>query len=944
MSKGLADSVFQADSTAANSSEKQMPNIENAEESAEPSAEPSAGSNTPALPKKPFLLSIDRASLLPAQEVAARLETDVALGLSSDEAASRLERFGTNELGKRVQVNPIRLFFNQFISTVVALLLVAAGVSEFAGEHMQAAGIAIAVLINAIVGFITEYKAAVSLAALEKLSGPVARVRRSGQDFEIPAAEIVPGDVLIMEEGSRVPADVRLVTSSSLGLDESMLSGESIPVYKSSELGDSTEQVTVAYQGTLILKGRAKGVVVSTGSNTKLGQLGHSLTEIRAKSTPLQDDLEKLGRQLSLFTVVICAVLFGLGLLHGEKLWEMVQVSIALAVAAIPEGLPVVATLALASGTNRMVKLGALIRKLSAVETLGCTEIICTDKTGTLTQNQMTVTDIVLDGREISVSGLGYTPEGDFHENNCVVLEEERSFLKPLLTAAVLCNDAKLEMHEDSKWHIHGDPTEGALLTVGLKAGIEQKSQRDELPRQHEFPFELSRKRMTTIHQSQGGDFLAYTKGAPETVLSLCKNYLSADGVAQLDESRRDWFLKKNLELASKGLRVLGLAARDLAGKKVSAHSDAETDMTFLGLIGMADRPKEGVLEAIEECKRAGIKVIMATGDQPATAVSIARDLNIVPAGSGEAAHKVVVGSELEQFNASEIGARLADCSVLARVQPEAKLSIVRALQSAGKVVAMTGDGINDAPALQQSDIGVAMGKSGTSLAREASDMVITDDNFSTIVHAIEQGRVIYANISCAVAYLLTASLASVLTVAAAVVFDTGLPLSPLQLLWLNLIMHIFPGLGLVLQRGRPGIMREAPRGRNQSLLGKREYTHIVLRSLVVSLLTIFAAQNVQGQSLEYVRTVVLATISISLLLQAWSWLAFKRNADDWSYLSSYAMYINTALGIGLLLLAVLFPPMQAILGTVCLSNAHWAMVVLFALFAYLLTSIIQDY
>lgn len=909
--------------------------------------------STVSMPDKLFLLSIDRASLLPAEEVVESLKSDASLGLDPAEAAKRLERFGPNELGKKAQINPFRLFINQFLSTVVALLLVAAGVSAVSGEHFQSVGIALAVLINAIVGFITEYKAQVSLAALEVLSGPVARVRRGGRDFEIPVPEIVPGDIIIIEEGSRVPADVRLVNAAALSFDESMLSGESIPVYKSSEMGDSSEQITVAFQGTLVLKGRAKGVVVATGANTKLGQLGHSLTEIKAKTTPLQDDLETLGRQLSIFTVVVCAALFCLGLLHGEKFWEMVQVSIALAVAAIPEGLPVVATLALASGTNRMVKLGALIRKLSAVETLGCTEIICTDKTGTLTQNQMTVTDIALDGRHLQVSGLGYTPEGEFSENDCVVVQEERSFLKPLLTAAVLCNDAKLEKHEDSQWHIHGDPTEGALLTVGLKAGIDQKVTKEELPRHKEFPFELSRKRMTTIHQSQGGDFLAYTKGAPETVLALCNNYLSADGPVPLEDSRRDWFIAKNLEMASRGLRVLGVAARDLSGRKIAAHTDAESDMTFLGLIGMSDRPKEGVLEAIEECKRAGIKVLMLTGDQPATALSIARDLNILneqEGGSskpGEPASpdsQVMVGRDLACLDANEIGERLTHCSVLARVQPEAKLSIVRALQAAGKVVAMTGDGINDAPALQQSDIGVAMGQSGTSLAREASDMVITDDNFPTIVHAIEQGRVIYTNISCAVAYLLTASLASVLTVAAAVIFDTGLPLSPLQLLWLNLIMHIFPGLGLVLQKARPGIMREAPRGRKQFLLGKKDYLHIVLRGAIVSVVTILAAENARGQSLEYTRTVVLATISLSLLLQSWSWLASKRPADDWSYLSSGAMYVNTLLGVGLLLIAVFVGPMQTILGTVPLSGADWSATLMFALFSFLLTSLAQDY
>lgn len=888
----------------------------------------------------PFFLSIDRASLLSAEDVAGALETDLVGGLTAGEVEKRLQRFGPNELTKKAAVNPVKLFCAQFMSTVVLLLLAAALASLLGGEHLQAAGIATAVLINAIVGFITEYKAQVSLAALEKLAGPLARVRRGGKDAEVPATEIVPGDLLILEEGSRVPADIRLLTATALSLDESMLSGESIPVYKSSTTEDSNEQATVAYQGSLVLKGRAKAIVVATGNNTKLGQLGHSLTDIQSKATPLQDDLEKLGRQLSILTVCVCALLFVIGILHGESFWEMIQASIALAVAAIPEGLPVVATLALASGTNRMVKLGALIRKLSAVETLGCTEIICTDKTGTLTQNQMTVTDIVVDGRHINVTGLGYIPKGEFTENESKITIDKCALLNPLLTAAVLCNDAKLEAHDDSQWHIHGDPTEGALLTLALKAGIEQRASKERMPRQHEFSFDLNRKRMTTIHGLLKQDIQAYTKGAPETVLSLCRYYQTEHGAEPLEQSKLDWFMSMNQELAGNGLRVLGFATRKLSSGKISEHSDAESEMTFLGLIGMSDRPKESVREAIEECRRAGIKVIMLTGDQPATAMSVAKDLNILSADSGM--ENVVSGKELEKMSAEQLQETLSNCVVLARVKPEAKLSIVRALQASGNVVAMTGDGINDAPALRQSDIGVAMGQSGTSLAREASDIVITDDNFTTIVHAVEQGRVIYANISCAIAYLLTASLASVFTVAAAVIFDTGLPLSALQLLWLNLIMHIFPGLGLVLQDARPGIMREAPRGRNQFLLGKKEYVQIFLRGLIVAGFTIIAASQMHGSPEEKMRTVVLCTISLSLLLQSWSWLAARRPKDDSSYFLSKAMHLNTAMGILLLLAAVFFPPLQAILGTVELNPDEWSAVIFYALGTYLVTSFVQ--
>ncbi len=893
------------------------------------------------VPDQPFLLSIDRASLLSPDDVAKMLETDIVNGLQPAEVEKRLQTFGPNELSKKAAVNPLRLFLAQFMSTVVILLLVAAIASSLGGEQLQADCIFAAVLINAIVGFITEYKAQVSLAALEKLAGPLARVRRGGKDAEIPAAEIVPGDILILEEGSRVPADIRVLTTTSLSMDESMLSGESIPVYKSSAVEDSSEQCTVAFQGTLILKGRAKAIVVATGNNTKLGQLGRSLTEIEAKATPLQDDLEKLGRQLSVLTVGVCVVLFVIGILRGQSVWGMVQASIALAVAAIPEGLPVVATLALASGTNRMVKLGALIRKLSAVETLGCTEIICTDKTGTLTQNQMTVTEVVVDNRQIHVEGLGYAPRGEFTEKGSQMSFENCLPLNPLFTAAVLCNDAKLEAHDDTQWHIHGDPTEGALLTLALKAGVEQRASKEAMPRQQEFAFDLNRKRMTTIHGTLDEDLCAYTKGAPETVLSLCRFYETDNGLVLMDQSKKDWFMAKNEELAGKGLRVLGFAMRKLGQNKVNALQEAESDMNFLGLVGMSDRPKEGVREAIEECRQAGIKVVMLTGDQPATAMSVARDLNILPVEGN--IDSVVSGRELEKMDADELKKTLSNCTVLARVKPEAKLSIVRALQSAGKVVAMTGDGINDAPALRQSDIGVAMGQSGTSLAREASDMVITDDNFPTIVHAVEQGRVIYANISCAIAYLLTASIASVLTVAAAIIFDTGLPMSPLQLLWLNLIMHIFPGLGLVLQDARPGIMREKPRGRKQSLLGKKEYMQIFLRGLIVSGMTILAASHMHGAPVEKMQTVVLCTISLSLLLQSWSWLATKRPKDDTSYMLNVPMHLNTAMGVLLLLGAVFFPPLRAILCTVPLSAGEWSAVILYALGTYLATSFISS-
>lgn len=889
------------------------------------------------------VITLDSVALQSVESVASALGTSLDTGLSAESAATRLIKHGPNSIERAPSANALKVLIQQFRSTVVYVLLAAAIVSFVNHEVVQAVAILAAVVINAVVGFITEYKAKVSLDALEALAGPVARVRRGGVESEIPAAGLVPGDLLILEAGARVPADVRIVKSGALSVDESALSGESIPVYKNAD-NKKDEAGTVAYQGSMILQGTAKAIVVNTGLNTRLGKLGVQLSQIESSATPLERSLENMGKQLSLLTLAICAGLLGLGVWHKEDAWMMLQTSIALAVAAIPEGLPVVATLALAVGTQRMVKEAALVRKLSAVETLGCTGIICTDKTGTLTQNQMTVTDIVFDSRHIGVSGVGYAPDGHLHEDGTKLTIGGEPVLAQLLIAGTLCNDAKLENHGEEKWHVHGDPTEGALITAARKAQFKQDELKAAHQRVHELPFDLDRKRMTTIHKSVEDSVLtAFVKGSPESIIGVSKNYLSCDGIKPLTEEKHSWFMQQNTELAASGLRVLGLAFKRMESENDIYKDDVENGLVFLGLIAMADQPKKGVKESIELCQKAGIKVLMLTGDQSATATAIARELGIVQAEDDGA---TASGADIEKMSDQELTALVQRAKVLARVKPEMKHKIVQTLQSLKQVVAMTGDGVNDAAALRQADIGIAMGQAGTALAREASDMVITDDNFATIVKAIEEGRCIYRNIASAIAYLLTASVASVITVATAVLLDTGMPLSPLQLLWLNLIMHVFPALGLALQKPSGRLMEEPPRDAQRPLLDRSMWIQVLLRACLVSAASSITCIYFIGEGETVSRTVVLATLSISLLLQAWSWFLVSRRVFARMPVSisfNGPMILNSVLGTALLLAAIYWAPLKTALLTVSLAPHHWGVIAVAAVVAFLLSLFITD-
>lgn len=860
-------------------------------------------------------------------DVVSSFKTDLKAGLDESRAQALLSEVGRNEIDYKQSDSPLTVLLRQFKSSVVLLLLIAAAISFCTQDHFQAIGILAAVFINAGVGYATEIKAQLSLSALQQLSGPVARVIRSSQHKSIPAAQLVPGDIVVLEAGSRIPADLRLVEAAALQVDESVLTGESVPVAKSSvRIEGENQTITLGYHGTHVLSGRARGVVIHTGKSSSLGKLQCSLLEGHTVPTPLEVKLEELGKQLSVLIVVVCVLIAGFGLFKQHDVWSMLQASIALAVAAIPEGLPVVATLALAIGTQRMVRAGALIRKLSAVETLGCTTVICSDKTGTLTENKLLVSNIFIDGRHLQVSGSGYTPEGCISENGKELASDE--LLSLTLTATTLCNDARLVHNQTNhEWQIAGDPTEGALLVAAVKAGLDQHELRELHPRITETPFDLIRKKMATVHRLNDRSAVAYIKGSPERVIEDSTFVETSDGPVKFTEALRAKYLQANSEFAQKGLRVLGVAMKNLFGSDFEEQpQQLETEMTFLGLIAMRDLPRQGVNTAIAQCQQAGIKVMMLTGDQAKTARSIAEELGI---HSGKDV-SIISGDEMERMDRSQLGERLASTDVLARVTPELKLDVVKALQARGNVVAMTGDGVNDAPALQQANIGVAMGMAGTDLAREASNMVITDDNFSTIVKAIEQGRVIYDNIRRSICYLLTGSVASVITIAAVMISSSMLALNPLQLLWLNLIMHVFPGLGIVLQGAAPGTMQRRPRDPSAPLLGKFEHAQILVRAVLVSasvLYVVSVCSRYQAAE-ETTTTIAFATISCALLYQAWSWLYVSRDKDDSRRAPiNKIMYMMMLLSYLLVVVAIYAPPLQMVLKTVSLDAEQWALV-----------------
>ena len=760
--------------------------------------------------------------LRPAAEVLQAQQTDAARGLSAEEAARRLQEHGTNELATQ-QARPWpKLLLDQFTDFMILVLLAAAVVSGLLGEWVDTLVIVVIVVLNAVIGFTQARRADQAIAALRQLAAAQAQVLRGGQPQPVPAADLVPGDIVLLEAGNQIPADLRLLEAAQLKVDESTLTGESVTVEKRTEalVGDKLalgDRINLGFKGTTVTHGRARGVVVATGMGTELGKVAGLLNDAMDRSTPLQLRLARFSKQLSLIVLLICVGLFAFGLLRGEPWLLMLLTAISLAVAAIPEALPAVVTVLLAVGAKRMADFNALIRRLPAVETLGSVSVICSDKTGTLTQNRMHA-ELVL------AAGQPWHP---------AKVEAEQTAPSPhhlqLLRAAALCNDACPSGDCDDKGHIvwQGDPTETALTAVAAQADLLKPELEEETPRVRELPFDSDRKRMTTFHRD-GAVFEAFTKGAPESVLPRCSAHWSPEGRRPLDQAA---VLAEAERLAAQGLRVMAFASR--AWPQLPAEADVEaieSELALIGLIGLIDPPREEAAAAVRDCISAGIRPVMITGDHPATALAIAQRLGIV---ANDAAN-VITGAELTELDDAALKARVLDVRVYARVDPAQKIRIVQALQSHGQFVAMTGDGVNDAPALKAADIGVAMGKGGTDVAREASALVLLDDNFATIVAAVREGRRIYDNIRKFVRYAMTGNSGEIWTIFLAPLLLLPIPLLPIHILWVNLVTDGLPGLALAAEPAERGIMQRPPRAPRESLFAHGMWQHILGVGLLI--------------------------------------------------------------------------------------------------------------
>lgn len=829
------------------------------------------------------MLTGEDASIQSIECVVKTLETDAALGITEIEASARLARYGRNELEGEKGTPFIVKLINQFKDFMILILIVAAIISAALGEIIDASIILAIVIINALLGAIQESRAEKAIEALKEMSAPFARVKRGGEIREVPAAELVPGDLVELIAGDVVPADLRIVMSANLQANESALTGESVPVNKDAtvlydEVPGIGDRLNMLYSGTEITYGRGEGIVISTGSKTEIGKIADRLKSIEPEMTPLQKNLNRLGKLLGVFFLIICAVVFVVGLLQGGEPLALFMTAVSLAVAAIPEGLPAVVTILLALGMNRMAKENAIVKRLLAVETLGSVDTICSDKTGTLTQNEMTVTRLYVCDEHFYVSGVGYAPNGVISRAEASGKDDatSSSVLRRVLEIGVLCNDAVLTTNGNNQDEVTmiGDPTEGAMLTVAEKGGISVAGLRESHPVIWELPFDSDRKMMTVGCLLENDVPHSLTKGAPDRVLERCDRELTEEGIAPLTDARREVILTENISFAKQALRVLGFAYR--------THDDetfegAESGMIFAGLMGMIDPARPEVREAIATCHKAGISVVMITGDHQATAAAIADDLQLRKEDD-----LVLSGQELEAMSDDELMEAAKSTTVYARVSPEHKVRIVEALKRSDRIVSMTGDGVNDAPALKRADIGVAMGITGTEVAKGAADMILTDDNFGTIVNAVEEGRVIYANIRKVVSFLLSCNVGEILVIfiTTMIMGPSFTPLLPVQLLWLNLVTDSFPALALGRERAEEGIMLQPPRRKSDKILDKNMVWSIVVQAIAL-FVTVFAAFNI-GRFLYPDNLIINGKIALDQTVSAFSFIPLADTAPSW--------------------------------------------------------------
>lgn len=901
-------------------------------------------------------------------------ETDSERGLSAAEARRRLDSGGYNELKDRPRPGFMALLWDQFNNFLIIILIVAALISLALGEYVDSAAIVLIVILNAVIGVVQESKAEQALEALQKMSAPNASVIRDGVLVSIPGREVAPGDIVMLEAGNFVPADLRLIESVNLKIEEASLTGESVPVEKDASalldpaapLGDRTNS---AFMGTMISYGRGKGLAIGTGMNTQMGMIAEMLQSFENEQTPLQKKLEHLGKVLGSVCLIICALVFIYGLFRDTHLAQAIggdfmaylraeekdiinlfMTAVSLAIAAVPEGLPAIVTVCLALGMQQMIRNNALIRKLPAVETLGCATVICSDKTGTLTQNEMTVLQGVAGDCQFKVSGEGYVPQGEFFAgasgNDFADAQrfqpQEYPDVSLLLRGALLCNDATLkEVPQDggaSVWRITGDPTEAALVVAAAKTGLWRDALNEQLPRVQEIPFDSDRKRMTTIHRVDGAPDIvaavgsavtAFVKGAPDVILDLCTQRLEGGKTVPLTAEARATILAQNHGMATSALRVLAVACRPLDSVPDAPVPEAvERDLVFIGLLGMIDPPRQEVVEALKVAHGAGLKCVMVTGDYKDTAEAIARDIGMFKPGG-----LVLTGSEIENLSDAELAECAERLQVCCRVSPQHKTRIVDAMKANDHVVAMTGDGVNDAPALKRANIGVAMGITGTDVAKQTADMVLTDDNFASIVAAIHQGRIIYANIRKFVYFLLACNVGEILIIFSAMLFGLPIPLRPVQLLWLNLVSDGAPALALGMEKGEPDIMTRPPRSPGEPVIDKMMAISIGVIGIVdaVAVLSVFLlAQARYPDHLAAAQTMAFITLCTSELLRAFTARSETHSVFSLGLMNNRWIVWAVIVSFLLVLMVVYVPFLQPVFDTVPLGLNDWLLMLPF--------------
>ncbi len=877
---------------------------------------------------------------LEVAEVARLLTSDTVHGLSAADATARLAQYGANELGSASERSALRIAVHQFRNILVLLLAVASALAFAFGDAIEALAILLVIVLNASVGFFTEWRAAGALEGLRRQELKQARVRRNGTDLLVPVQTLVPGDLLLIGAGDRVPADARIAQAATLRVDEASLTGESVPSDKSADtLADAHtvlgDRANVVFAGTIVTEGRGEAMVVATGMTTELGRIGMMLDDVQEQGTPLERKLDALNRVLMVLVLALCCVIVLLGWVRGHALLEMVRIGVSLAIAAVPEGLLAVTTMTLAIGMQRMAKMHALVRRLPAVEALGSTTVICTDKTGTLTRNEMTVRALHVGGRHVDLAGSGYAPDGEFSESGTPVVVAtddsagDNDALLLALRIGALCNDSSVDRTVDPP-AILGDPTEAALIVAAEKAHLEHAQLQQQFPRVHEIPFNSDTKRMVTVHGTPDSRRVAFAKGSPAALLDMSTMTIIAGQPAPLTDAGRAEWTATNNSLAGQALRVLALGFRYVdhhASTNDVVDDDAlNAGFTLVGFAAMSDPLRDGVRDTVATCQGAGIRVIMVTGDQQVTAEAIARELGLDRAADGTAT-RVVHARELDALDDAGWTSVAHEAAVLARVSPAHKMRLVKALQDSGEVVAMTGDGVNDAPALRTADIGVAMGIRGTDVAKDAADMVITDDDFTTIVRAVEQGRMIVSNILRFIHYLFSCNFAELLVVFIPVMIGWPLPLGVLQILWLNMLTDIFPALALALEPSAPGVMTRPPRDPRAPLMTWKFGGLIAWQGTVLAACTLVAFRialgwhGETGEGLRRAETVAFMTLALAQVFHALNARSTHRSIFSRDLFTNAWLWAALVLCFALQAAAVYLPALRAVLDTTILNQ-----------------------